>query len=125
MKIHIYTQDYENYAWDENGNLGVGADAYWKPKGGQDYFVPVPNMPLNDTAGAYLQSVVDIVRSKIEVDNEAFQSSIIGWQLVEDDYMTEFERSQLEYDGSITFRTEVISAQGVFLAPESVQLLAQ
>ena len=38
-KLLITTQVYENYAWDENGNLGKGADAYWKAKGGSDYVV--------------------------------------------------------------------------------------
>lgn len=39
MKIVIQTQYMENYAWDAEGNLGTGDDAYWKGKGGYGYVV--------------------------------------------------------------------------------------
>jgi hypothetical protein len=32
----------------------------------------------------------------------------VGYSIVEDDYMTEFERSQLEYDGEIRFPAKVL-----------------
>ena len=35
-KLLITTQVYENYAWLEDGSLGVGDQAYWKAKGGND-----------------------------------------------------------------------------------------
>jgi hypothetical protein len=28
---------------------------------------------------------------------------IVDWSVVEDDYLTDFERNQLEYEGKITF----------------------
>ena len=37
MKAIIQTQHMENYAWREDGSIGTGADAYWKPKGGNTY----------------------------------------------------------------------------------------
>jgi hypothetical protein len=43
------------------------------------------------------------LRGQIEEDNDYFRNHIIGWTVVADDYLTEFERSQLEYDGSITY----------------------
>ncbi len=113
-KILIQTQDYENYAWREDGTLGTGADAYWKAKGGRDIFVPVPGFREYDTfADKNLQMIVDSVREQIECNNEGYTSHIIGYSLVADDYMTEFEQSQLEYDGRITYPAEVIELETV------------
>ena len=39
-KLLITTQVYENYAWNEDGSLGTGDNAYWKAKGGNDYVLP-------------------------------------------------------------------------------------
>ena len=38
-KLLISTQVYENYAWNEDGSIGTGSDAYWKAKGGDEYVV--------------------------------------------------------------------------------------
>jgi hypothetical protein len=51
-----------------------------------------------------------LVRDQIELDNAFYQSSILGWEVVPNDYMTEFEKDQLDYEGSIRFPTRVISA---------------
>ena len=37
MMLVIETQCYENYAWNEDGSIGTGPDAYWKAKGGRSY----------------------------------------------------------------------------------------
>ena len=34
---------------------------------------------------------------------DAWMEHIVDWTVVEDDYLTEFERSQLEYEGKITY----------------------
>jgi len=39
MKVVIYTQVFENYAFNEDGSIGKGKDAYWKAKGGDEYVV--------------------------------------------------------------------------------------
>jgi len=112
-KILIQTQDYENYAWVD-GELQTGKDAYWKAKGGRDIFVPVPGFREYDTfAEKNLQMIVDSVREQIECSNEGYQSMIIGYQLVADDYMTDFEKSQLEYEGFIRYPAEVIELETV------------
>jgi hypothetical protein len=98
MKLLITTQVYENYAHNEDGTIGVGAAAYWKAKGGNDYVVK--NFRGNEEKAAAL---VMAVRDRIEQRNDYFEESIIGWDIVEDDYLTEFERDQLEYEGRITF----------------------
>ena len=94
-KLLIQTQVYENYGahdWD-----GVGeCPQYWKAKGGNDYVVKKINVNK-------VTETVMALRSQIECDNEGFRESIIGWEIVANDYLTEFERSQLEYEGSIRF----------------------
>lgn len=103
MKLLISTQVYENYAWDENGNLGTGENAYWKPKGGDDYvvknFLPRGLHSLEESA----TMAVMALREKIESDNVAYREVIIDWKIVADDYLTEYERDQLEYEGKITY----------------------
>lgn len=96
-KLLIQTQCFENYAWGEDGTLGTGANAYWKAKGGGDYVV------RNVDECDMLDIIVDRVRSKIEQDNDGFREYIIGYSVVADDYLTEFERDQLDYEGKITY----------------------
>jgi hypothetical protein len=50
-----------------------------------------------------------ILRSQIECDNDMFREQIIGWDIVADDYLTEFEQSQLDYEGSIRFPAKELS----------------
>ena len=95
-KLLITTQIFENYAWDEDGNLGTGINAYWKAKGGNDYVVKKINV------NKVTETVMGL-RSQIEQDNDYFREQIIDWSIQADDYLTEFERSQLEYEGSITY----------------------
>ena len=96
-KLLISTQVFENYAWNEDGSLGTGDNAYWKPKGGSDYVIK------NFRDYNRVTEVVMALRSQIEQDNDAFRETIIGWEVVADDYLTDFERSQLEYEGEIRF----------------------
>lgn len=102
-KLMIFTQVWENYAWDEDGNLGTGPDAYWKPKGGNEYVVR--EFDLNNPEAA-----VDQVRDRIETCSAAFEESIINWSVESDDYLTAFEQSQLEYDGKIRYPAVEIAA---------------
>jgi hypothetical protein len=97
-KLLITTQVYENYAWREDGSLGTGADAYWKAKGGNDYVVKNFRGGMADAAVAVMA-----LRSDIECDNDAFREQIIDFRIVADNYLTEFERSQLLYHGEITY----------------------
>jgi hypothetical protein len=97
MKLVITTQYQENYGahdWDGEGEC----PQYWKFKGGSEFMVDgVPrNIPLDE--------IVDMVRGDIETDNDYCRESILGYRLEEDDYLSEFERSQLEYEGQITFK---------------------
>ena len=94
MILVIQTQHYENYAWVD-GELMTGKDAYWKAKGGD--CIKVTGL----TGDEDIDSVVDCVRGQIESRNEGFIVDIVGYGLEQDDYLSWFEKSQLEYDGVI------------------------
>ena len=99
MQLLITTQTQENYGahdWD-----GVGeCPSYWKFKGGQDYKYSLGSTLRNaDT----IQEIVEYFRPRIEEDNQYFRNHIIGYEVVADDYLTEFEQSQLEYEGRIAY----------------------
>ena len=49
------------------------------------------------------RAAVEYFRSEIEEDNDYYRNHIIGYEVVADDYLTDFEQSQLEYDGRITY----------------------
>ena len=92
-KLLIITQVYENY--------GDANDPFWKAKGGNDYVVP--DIDVNTAA-----EIAARVRPQIEQNNDYFTENVIGWEVVADDYLTEFERSQLEYEGKITYPATVL-----------------
>ncbi len=89
MMLVIDTQDRENYA----AHQGFNGEYRWKMKGGSEY--KVKNVPLNiDYA-----SVVEM--ADVEQDNEYAKESIVDWSIEPDDYLSWFEKSQLEYEGTI------------------------
>ena len=92
-KLLITTQVYENYGDEEN--------AHWKPKGGSDYVVP--GVTINS-----VKEVVEHVRPQVECSNPFYTEHILGWEIVADDYLTEFERDQLEYEGVVRFPAKVL-----------------
>ena len=55
-----------------------------------------------------LDEVVEMARGSIEQDNEYFQTTIIGYGLQPDDYLSWFEKSQLEYEGEIQCKEPTI-----------------
>jgi len=100
-KLLITTQVYENYgAHDWNGE--GECPQYWKPKGGSDYVVK--NINVNK-----ITETVMGVRGQIEQDNDAFRESIIDFEVVADDALTEFEQSQLNYEGVIRYGSKVLA----------------
>ena len=97
MKLLISTQVYENYGahdWDGTGEC----PQYWKAKGGSDYVI-------KRFKGGDEEAVKAIfcLRGQIESDDEFYRESILSWNIVGDDYLTEFEQSQLDYEGQIRF----------------------
>ncbi len=95
MKILISTQYRENYGSED--------EPYWKFKGGSEYFIKGVD-PLKVAPGL----LVEQVRSNIEYSNVMAEEYILDWELVSDDYLTEFEQSQLDYEGRIRFPARVL-----------------
>ena len=94
-KLLIQTQVYENY--------GDANEPYWKPKGGADYVVK----KFKDF-NAVTETVMAL-RSQIEQDNEYYREHIINFEVVADDYLTDFEKDQWEYEGKITYPAKELS----------------
>jgi hypothetical protein len=93
MMLVIQTQDYENYA----AHQGFTGEFYWKAKGGSEF--KITGIPQ----GADLDEIVELARAEIEEDTPYFQTQIISYGLESDDYLSWFEKSQLDYDGEIQF----------------------
>ena len=83
MMLVIQTQVYENYG------------TRWKAKGGSEY--KVLGVPLNIDYAAV------VAAAGVEQDNDSFREHVISWSVEANDYLSEFERSQLEYEGKIVF----------------------
>ena len=98
MQLLITTQVYENYGYR------------WKPKGGNDYKYALGSQERTAEA---LAEIVEYFKGRIEENNDAYQETIIGYEVVSDDYLTEFERSQLEYEGSIRYPATVLELETV------------
>ena len=96
-KLLITTQVYENYAWNEDGSIGKGDDAYWKAKGGDEYVVT----GIWDEEEAV--TAVMVLRKDIEKDTDYYREQVIDWQLLDNEELTPFEQDQMEYEGKITF----------------------
>jgi len=99
MQLLITTQTQENYGahdWDGEG----ACPQYWKFKGGSDYKYDLGTQLRNADS---LAELVEHFRGKIEVSNDYVREYILGYEVVADDYLTEFERSQLEYEGRIAY----------------------
>jgi len=109
MQLLISTQIQENYGahdWDGEG----ACPQRWKFKGGQDYKYDLGSASRNAAA---LIELVEHFRPEIEEDNDYYRNHIVGYEVVSDDHLTEFEQSQLEYLGQITSPTTVLTLKTV------------
>jgi hypothetical protein len=100
MKILITTQYRENY--------GTAEEPYWKFKGGEDYFILGVD-PVKTAPGV----LVEQVRGQIEYSGAMSEEYIQDWELVADDYVTDFERGQLELDGVIQYPAKILELETV------------
>jgi hypothetical protein len=106
MKLFIECQYLENY--------GTASNPHWKYKGGEEYFYSLEDFRFGgDLADKKLSMIVDSLRSKVEWNDEFSQQYILGWSVVEDDYLTSFEKDQLEYEGKITYPTKYLNEETV------------
>ena len=109
MRILIETQYMENYGahdWDGKGEC----PQYWKFKGGNEVILEVEGFRFgSEFAEKNAEMIIDSIRDKIEYRSNYAEEYIIGWSFVEDNYTTQFERDQIEYEGKITFPAKRIS----------------
>lgn len=101
-KLIITTQVFENYAWQEDGSIGTGDNAYWKAKGGNDYVIR--NVDINR-----VKELAARATKQLDQADDYFTEHVIGWEVVADDYLTEFERDQLEFEGRIRFPAQELA----------------
>lgn len=107
MKITITTQYSENYgahSWNGEGEC----PQYWKNKGGEEYVID--DVPCGFFAQGE-EKVLEFVRTCAEIFGCVYQSDyacehILDWQVVEDDYISWSEQSQLEYEGFVQYPTK-------------------
>lgn len=95
MMLVIATQIHENYGahdWDGKGTC----PQYWKAKGGSEY--KITNIPLN------IDYSEVVAMAGVERNDDYFREQIIDWKIEGDDYLSWFEKSQLDYEGSITYK---------------------
>lgn len=86
-KLLITTQVYENYGAHD-----------WKAKGSCDYVVQFAGNRRPSVADSATEAVMAL-RAQIEQNTASFRETIIDWRIVANDYLTEFEQSQLKYEG--------------------------
>lgn len=101
-KLLITTQVLENYGahdWDGEGEC----PQYWKAKGGNEYVV------LNVDACDMVETIVYRAAQQVEQDTMHYREYVIGHTIVADDFLTEFERSQLEYEGRILYPAQELT----------------
>jgi len=91
MNVLITTQYQENY--------GTAQEPRWKYKGGEDYIISIPDQDPNEI----VNYVNRHIKSLIEYSNDMAIEYINGIRIVDVDYITEYEKSQLEYDGEILY----------------------
>jgi hypothetical protein len=99
--IVIQTQYRENY--------GTSTEPYWKFKGGSEY--KVTNAP--DLSEEEVTKLVLSIRTKIEYNETMSEEYITDWFTAPETYLSQFERSQLEYDGEITFKEPILNYEEI------------
>ena len=102
MMLVIDTQYQENYGahdWD-----GVGeCPQYWKFKGGSEF--KVTGIPRN----VDVDRVLFMLGQEVQWSDNGSISTVIGTHFESDDYLSWYEKSQMEYDGAIQFAEPSIS----------------
>ena len=88
----ISTQYRENY--------GTPEAPYWKMKGGFCYKI------INAPIGMNISEIARICN--IEYKNDMSEEYIICWSHQDDEWLSEFEKEQLEYDGEIRYPEPLI-----------------
>jgi hypothetical protein len=106
MMLVISTQYHENYGAHDWDGVGV-CPQYWKAKGGCEY--KILDVPLN----VDYNELVKFALTGIETDNEYNRETMIDWSIESDDYLSWYEKSQLEYDGVVLYKEPTMTYNDV------------
>lgn len=104
MKLFVVTQYRENYGahnWDGKGEC----PQYWKNKGGITYFVQLGSTITPEQADDAARKVAETVVRY----NDYVEEYVIDWFVEADDYLTPFEKDQLEYEGVIKYGPQEVT----------------
>ena len=97
MMLVIRTQYMENYGahdWDGTGDC----PQYWKAKGGSEY--KILDVPLNID----YNELVKFALTGIETNTDYSHEYMIDWSMEENDYLSWYEKSQMEYEGTVLYK---------------------
>lgn len=94
-----FKENYGAHSWNGEGEC----PQYWKFKGGSSFKVQ-----LNcDKDYEWIDCIVDRViaqnKDELEWSDDYTEQYILGWSLQDDNWMSDYEKSQLEWDGEITY----------------------
>ncbi len=106
VMLVIRTQIHENYGahdWDGTGEC----PQYWKAKGGTEY--KILDIPLNINYNEFVKFAL----TGIETDTDYFNEYMVDWTVEEDNYLSWFERSQLQFDGAVVYKEPTMTYEQV------------
>jgi len=85
LNLIIKTQYKENYAINEDGSMGTGADAYWKFKGGSSYLIT----DIDFINTEYLENLVEETAFIHSYENDASMEYVLDWELIDEKDLSE------------------------------------
>ena len=97
--ILVQTQYLENYGRHSEDGKHESGNAHWKFKGGDEWLVFGTTNPANAYA---------LVAALVIVNSLYSKEFPIGWEEVDADYQTDFEKSQMEHEGVISHKARRI-----------------
>ena len=102
FNVIISTQVHENYGahdWDGKGQC----PQYWKTKGGDDYRHPVA-LDLSEVQDrSKVELLVKELTEAVSRNDDYYQESVIDWQFLPVGELTEGEKEQVEWYGSVKY----------------------
>lgn len=105
MFIEFIVQGLENY--------GTEIEPYWKCKHSGEYLLPI-NPDEFDTAEnkeEFLKGLADRATQKLNQNGTYWRQYVVDWRVVEMSHLTWLEQAQLEHDGYIRIRAEIIDLE--------------
>ena len=104
MQLSIITQYQENYGahdWDGEGEC----PQYWKFKGGTEYMIvgiPLSLEKFKEICDPTL--IIHIAnKAKIGYSNIMSKEYIVHWSIEDDNYVPQYEKDQIEFQGEVRF----------------------